>query len=207
MRSSALAGFLASAVFVAYSYNQTSDERSVRWFIGLSSAITIVIAFGYFTTMDGLHLRYKPIDSHDVPEYVPISANDNFELARDAFKEHALDDLISSPGDSVRFHVFSVLPTSIRFSTDASSSLTHVIFHRMYFPAWRLRSREGNEIPLTSDSLGRINAVLPPVGAEYTLALKESDEEKIGAAISLAGLSLLGLGLLLIIFWRSPKAS
>ncbi len=198
---------VASAVYVAL-YFEKGEINSVKWFIGLSSLLTIVIALGYFGTMDGLHWSFRTAQGHiDAPEYLPASANDNLEIAKNNVKLHQMDDLITLPNDSFHVHIYSVTPESIRFAVDGHQENVRVVLHRMFFPSWRLHSSKGNEILLAADSLGRVNAILPPVNAEYILSLEESQAEKTGEIISLAGLSLLAAALVLTISWRNPKAS
>ena len=198
---------LASAGYCAL-YFVTSEQEYIQWFVAALSSITIIIAVGYFLTMNGQQKEYTGISGHiDAPEYLPSVADTNFRYAKKLLEDHAMDDLVSSSADSIRLHIFSVKSESLRFSKDESKRDLAVIFHKLYFPAWHLRAKDGKEIQLTSDSIGRINAVLPAAAGEYSLALEETQAEKTGGIISLAGLSLLAITLLLTISWRNPKAS
>jgi hypothetical protein len=199
---------ITSSVYVALYYEK---EKSVKWFVGISSLIAIFIALGYFFTMNGLHWKYEPVSGHvDAPEYMTYSANSDRDLATTAFKEHAMDPLITSENDSFHVHIYAVTPESIRFGADGPHDNIHVIFHRMFFTAW-VYSVEGRQKLLFADSLGRLNVVLEAdknTGIiNYTLTLQKRGTETTGALISLAGLSILGIMICLTIFWRNPKVS
>jgi hypothetical protein len=195
-----------SAVYIAL-HNKNRENLSTKMLSNLLLIATIIIAGGYYFTMNGSQWKYKEKSGHpDAPEYVAKSASNNYEIVRDEFKDHAADPLIIVQNDSSHIHISEEKPTYIKFSTDAIIG-TPAIFHRMYFPAWKLRMDNGQEVPLTSDSLGRITAELPSIAGEYILSLEKSSSEEKGQAVSIAGISLLAISLGLTIFLRSPKAS
>lgn len=198
---------LASAVYCA-KYLFFSEQKHIRWFISILSSVTILIAVGFFVTTGGWEWDHTIFSRHiDPPEYLPSTADKDFIRAEKMLEEHEMDELISSKNETTAFHIFSVTSESLRFMKEKTQTDIPVVFHRMYFPAWHLLTIEGVEIAITSDSLGRINAILPAAVAEYRLALEETQAEKTGKIISLAGLSLLAITLLLTISWRNPKAS
>jgi len=195
----------ASAVFITL-YFSGNEKIRILWFIGVSSAILLIVAIGYFNTMNGWHVHADlPLGHIDAPEYLPSEANNNFDTAKYELKKREMDPLIQID-DSAHLHIFSVKADMIRFSIDKSDHPIPIIFHRAYFPSWKLRMNNSIEIQLSADSIGRIKAILPS-SAEYTLSVEESQVEKIGKIISIAGLSLFGIVLLLTIFLRNPKGS
>ena len=198
---------LASAVYCTL-YVLSSEQKYVQWFIGILSAVTILIAVGFFIANNGLNWQYRPHSSHiDPPEYLPSTADKDFIHAEKILETHEMDDIILTQNDSAHFHIFSVTSEGIRFSKEETQHEIPIIFHRMYFPAWHLRASNGSEIRILSDSVGRIDAILPATAGEYELNIEETQPEKTGKIISLAGLSLLAISLLLTISWRNPKAS
>jgi hypothetical protein len=197
----------AASLFVTL-YYKGLQEQAAKTAVGFSALVTLIIGIGFYASVQSEHWQYKGLPEHiDVAEYLPLTANNDFELEKIALRSHAKDDIILPENESFRFHVLSVTPESIRFIADSSRYPTSVIFHRMFFPTWSLRTRSGMSVPLTSDSLGRINAVIPKIKEEYILAIEKSEIEKNGRIISLAGLSILALILLITIFLRNPKVS
>lgn len=195
----------AAAVYIALYF--TVEGKYIPWLVGILSTVTIIIAVGYFITMHGFTWHNSAFAGKaDAPEYLSSRADTNFTRAKKMFAEHAMDDLISS-SDPSQFHIISVSSESIRFSKGQSQQDAAVIFHRMYFPSWQLRSSAGNEIPVTADSIGRMTAVLPTEAYEYTLSIEKNEQEKTGAVITFTGIVLLAVLSVLTIFWRNPKAS
>jgi hypothetical protein len=195
---------LASAVYAGLNF-VIRERSSGKWLVVISSTLTLIIATGYFVTMDGWNWKFKALSGNiDAPEYITTFATNDNKLALKMFAEHTMDPLMSVSGDQTSFHLLLARPDDVRFSVDSLLVPTFVVFHRMYFPAWKLRDQYGRNIPLTADSIGRITAILPTKSTQYTLSLEESEAEKAGKIISFAGLSLF---IFLIIFLRKPKAS
>jgi hypothetical protein len=189
---------LASSVIVAREFSTS------RTFIGLASACTIIIATGYFITMHRQDNQYDPrFNTVDAREYLPSRTSDDFGIALDHLKEHSSDLPIQGNG-SIGILSVSDYHTVFRIQSDSTVNL---VFRKMYFPTWTLKNKEGKIIAISSDSLGRINAIVSSGSEEYTLSLEKSQAEKTGEIISIFGLSLLSICILLTIFWRNPKAS
>ena len=198
---------IASAYYVAFCTDGKRGNSGNAFIITILS-LTLIISIGFFFTNAQKNWKYSPTNEHiDVTEYLPASASNNYLVARARLKEHAADAPIITENDSLHLHLLSALPLEIKFKTDSSNHPNHVIFHRMYFPTWKLHTKAGEEIVLTSDSVGRINALLPDKPQEYVLSLEESQSEKTGQMISASGLVLLAICCGITIFWRNPKAS
>ena len=197
----------ASAIIAAVFYNNKQSQYA-NILIGFTALITLFIGIGYFVTMQTVHWQYNGLPEHiDVPEYLPQNVQRDFVKYITEMRQHTKDNIIISQYSSSNIHIRVVKSESIQFFIDSSVFVGPIIIHRTYFPAWKLRNARGEEIHLTSDSLGRINAILPPSKEEYILAIEESSMEKIGKLISLFGLSILAILISLIIFSRKPKVS
>jgi hypothetical protein len=70
-----------------------------------------------------------------------------------------------------------------------------------YWPQWKLRLKDGTELPATADSAGRFSVIIPPGKKEMTLRLEESESEKTGKILSLFG--VIFVGTLTYLYW--PK--
>lgn len=200
---------LASSVYIAL-YFQKEEKKLSQCFVIFSSIVTIILAFGYFITMDGFHWQYKHIPGHiDPPEYVTPSV----DKAKNSFKNHEKDGLILTTSDSLHIHILSATSRRIRFTAEnIGSGDSVVIFHKMSFPTWELRSLGAGSGLQFVDSIGRVIVLLEnekhqsgPL--EYSLELEKKPIEKTGELITCLGLAILSVMVLIIISSRNPKAS
>ena len=204
----------AASVFIAINI-QNAEKKSSKCFTIFSSLVTIILAVGYFFTMDGVHWQYKPVPGHiDPPEYLSSSVKNDFVIAENDFKSHVSDSIIVYEKDSLQIHVLSETPlTTIFLAALPESGEGNVFFHRMVFPAWSLQSLSANGSGIQfSDSLHRICAILQyngngPNSAKYILELEKNPTEKNGELITCIGLSILSILIIIIISSRNPKAS
>ncbi len=147
-------------------------------------------------------------EPHDAPEYLSARIEHPYLQAVGDFTKHEKDPEVVRRGGSVT--IANVKREDIGTSFDAivSSESASLVFHRMYFPTWRLRDEVGAEYPVGSDSIGRVTATIPKGKRHYELHSVRTNSERISAWLSGLGLALVGaLGVLTIRVRRREASS
>ncbi len=96
---------------------------------------------------------------------------------------------LTLPGDSIG--LISKAPTEWKFSVRLDRAAS-VRFHQFYWPYWKLY-KDSNEIPLTPDPNGFVNAELPAGNYSISLKLERSQIENTGSVTSIFGCSMLAI--------------
>jgi hypothetical protein len=179
---------LAAAVVLSIGF-----MRGMKWI----PQITIVLAlfsFAWYAKYLFVFLTYPlPPDMvgdvrRSAPEYVPNFAEHDVRSIINSAKKRLDEPTVYY--DSSQARVFSIVegPSFISFNI-ASSTQTHITINHYYWPTHALTDGV-KEIEIKPNDRGRITASIPPGEHHLRLAPKQSEKERQGIWISLAGLTL-----------------
>ncbi len=184
---------LASAVIVAILWDADKRKWPLLLLILWSVAGSVLLPF----TAAGVHMHYLPSREIVEPgEYLPLATADR--INSEVLNSHRSDPFIVS-GDS-----------SIKIISDDSNALlrriqiqtqkpTQATLHLFTWPQWRITS-DGVQLPISSDSIGRITTVVPAGTHLLTISLADSAAEALGRIVSIVAFILL-----ILIAWLGAR--
>jgi len=149
-----------------------------------------------------LYLKATPITVDwrhlDVDEYIPATVPYFRYDMEKVFKTQQGPKPMIESTDSISYEKLDSYTIKIKTMFAEPHRQTVNLF---YWPEWKLRTANGSNLPTTPDSMGFLTATIPSGKQELTLRLEQSDSEKTGTTISLAGFAFIGA---LILIYR-PK--
>ncbi len=188
----------AAAVLVA---SALSSKRQRELLICASAVATIIIALSFYRSTINIDLPNVKIASlARAAEYLPNNITMPLEQLQTRLLKHQRDPEIQVVGGNAALKSITREPFSTSFEANSITGNSTLLFKRMYFATWYLRDDRGVHYAISSDSLGRINAVIPEGKRSYMLSLVPKNSERIGAWLSVVGLScLLALGIIIML--------
>jgi len=198
------------ATVVYYVFDSAHNHRTINLWI-FSGIFLCTIGFGliYFFSNGGFSWQYVHSPVEKAEDYRQQNLL-NAHLRQPRLEDSKNIPLVSFAQENIDGRKLSITDSSdehIQFTASNISQTDEVIFHRLYFPSWKLHTISGEEIPVYSDSIGRINAMLPTGDHTYILQIETMKSEIIGKYISYITIAIFILLLFVTIFWRNPKAS
>ncbi len=186
------------AVFVA---SALGSKRQRELIVIASALATIIIAGSFYRSTANLDApNVKMASLTRASEYLPNTIHLPIEEVQAQIVKHQHDPEIQVVSGSATLRAIKRESFSTSFEVNANKGNTTLVFKRMYFPTWYLRDDRGVHYAISSDSLGRINAVIPEGKRFYTLSIITTNSERIGAWLSVVGLSsILALGIIIML--------
>ena len=188
----------AVAVFVA---SALGSKRQREFMVIASTLATIVVAVSFYRSTVNLDLPNVKIASLTrASEYLPNNINLPIEEVQTQLLKHQRDPEIQVINGYAALKSIKREPFSTSFEINSNKGNSTLVFKRMYFPTWYLRDDRGVHYAISPDSLGRINAVIPEGKRFYILSIVTTNSERIGAWLSVVGLSyILALGIIIML--------
>ena len=171
------------AYLLAQSWTRSSDTRRPRLilFWALSGILLVGVAYVQLP-------KHGPRDRFEgAAEYFPPSGAAHLSVK--IIRLHGNDPLILTDDSSIVFHVTQESYEQIKIRYLATHT-TKATFRLFFWPQWHLTS-DSTSLATTSDSIGRLTAVLPAGNHNLSLSLVKSGAEKDGEGASLGGICLL----------------
>lgn len=188
----------AVSVFVA---RALGSKRQRELLIITSALATIIVAVSFYRSTTNLDLPNLKIASlARASEYLPNNINLPIEEVQTQLLKHQRDPEIQVVNGYAALRSIKREPFSTSFEVNSSKGNSTLLFKRMYFPTWYLRDDRGVHYAISPDSLGRINAVIPEGKRFYMLSIVTTNSERIGAWLSVVGLSfIVALGIIIML--------